>query len=177
MINRSKWQNRPDASVIENIISAFSTTPSPAPQNLVAADIEHLRKCDECRHAKDYFADKTREIILADERNYSHLVNAFDFFTPPAWHYYLPAFLIQDLLRQRHSFDHFWHFDDPVIVDKCWPRKIELLDQIQCQALINYLEYSKPYAEETGRIERLRKILEWWQSILQKKAVSDLIRG
>jgi hypothetical protein len=56
-------------------------------------------------------------VIIDDERNYPHLVNAFDFFTTQTWHYYLPVFLMQDLLRGRLSYNFFWHYDNNVVVD------------------------------------------------------------
>lgn len=166
-----RWVKGPEAKVIEQIISAFPFTPPPDDRNLVNADIDHLRKCDECRNARQFFAGKTRESILGDERNYNHLVNAFDFFTPETWHYYLPVFLIQDLIRQRHSFDHFWNYNEPGLIDGYWSPRIGLLDRLQCEALIEYLQFDRPYAIETGQIVELSRILDWWQAIYQEKLV------
>ncbi len=163
------WLKDPEAKVVEKILLAFPVTPPPKDENIVGAGIEHLRKCDECRDAQQFFAGKTREIILADERNYRHLVSAFDFFTPETWHYYLPVFLIQDLIRQRHSFNHFWHHNQPGLIDNYWSRRIELMNRLQCEALIEYLESYRHYAKQLGCINRLSRIVEWWQGIYQEK--------
>ncbi|HKS39567.1 MAG TPA: hypothetical protein VJX74_03060 [Blastocatellia bacterium] len=169
MIDTMNWLKDPEAKVVEQIISAFPITPPPRDENLVCAGIEHLQKCDECRNAQQFFKGKTREIILGDERNYPHLVNAFDFFTPETWHYYLPVFLIQDLIRQRHSYNHFWHHNEPGLIDGHWSKRIELMDMPQCEALIGYLEFHKSFTIESRDIEKLSKILEWWEGIYQEK--------
>ena|SRR6266498_5657133 len=169
MIETIRWLKGAEAKIAEKIISAFPVTPPPNDQNLVAADIAHLRKCDECRNARQFFTGKTREIILRDERNYPHLVNAFDFFTPQAWHYYLPVFLIQDLIRQRHSFNHFWHHNEPCLIEGHWSLRIELMEVPQCEVLIEYLQFYGPYAMQSGHTEELCGIIEWWQDIYQRK--------
>lgn len=169
MIERMQWLKSPEAQIVEKIISAFPDTPPPSDQNIVCAEMEHLKKCDDCRNAQHFFAGKIREDILADEQNYPHLVNAFDFFTPETWHYYLPVFLIQDLIRQRHCFDRFWNYSQPGIIDEHWSKRIELMSDSQCEALIEYLEFYRPYALEFGQIEELSRILEWWQGIYQEK--------
>ena len=167
------WYNesakRPEAKVVEKVISAFPFTLPPKDENLVGAGIEHLQKCDECRNAQQFFEGKARETILGDERNYPHLVNAFDFFTPEAWHYYLPVFLIQDLIRHRHSFNHFWNYYRSGLIDEGWLRRIELMDRPQCEALIEYLQFHRPYAIEAGDIEELNDTADWWQGIYQEK--------
>ena len=172
MNNKAAWQNRPEAKIIEKILSAFPATSSPDDQNIVAAETSHLAVCDECRNAQRYFAGKTREAILDDERHYPHLVHAFDFFTPQTWHYYLPVFLIQDLLRGRHGYNFFWHHDEQVVTEGYWPPRIELLSGPQVEALLGYLKSHIGYAEETGHKEELGRIVEWWQSLYEEKAAS-----
>jgi hypothetical protein len=169
MIGTMNWLKDPEAKVVEKITLAFLITPPPKDENIVGAGIGHLQKCDECRNAQHFFEGKTREIILGDERNYPHLVNAFDFFTPETWHYYLPVFLIQYLIRQRHSFNHFWHHNEPGLIEAYWLPRIQLMDGPQCEALIGYLEFHKSYAIESGDIEKLEKILDRWQAISQEK--------
>ncbi|HEX8179473.1 MAG TPA: hypothetical protein VF525_08015 [Pyrinomonadaceae bacterium] len=115
---------------------------------------------------------KTREDILYDERYYSHLVNAFSFFTPQTWHYYLPVFLIQDLLRGRHSFNFFWHNDEPIVMEGFWPRRVTLLSGQQVEVLLEYLESHTAYAEKFGHEEELGRIVEWWRSVYEEKSAS-----
>lgn len=158
--------------LIETINAAFSAVPKPDDEHIVAAEVEHLKKCDECRDAKEFLVGKTREIILSDERNYPHLVNGFAFLTVEAWHYYLPAFLIQDLLRQRHRFDTFWHYNEPVVIEEFWPKRIARLTLQQCEAILAYLEFSRPYAIGGGYEPKLNQIIDWWQSIHQNKLSS-----
>ncbi len=172
MIKKAQWQNRPEAKIIERILSAFPAAMPPDEKNIVAAEPAHLATCDECRDAQQYFAGKTRDAILDDERNYPHLVNAFSFFTPQTWHYYLPVFLIQDLLRGRHGYNFFWHHDEPVVIEGLWPQRIELLSRQQVEALLEYLESYTAYAEESGHKEELGRIVEWWQSIYEEKSAS-----
>ena len=172
MNKKSQWQNRPEAIIIKKILSAFPTTEPPDDRNVVAAEISHQAVCDECRDAQQYFAGKTREAILDDERNYPHLVNAFDFFTPQTWHYYLPVFLIQDLFRRRHSYNFFWHQDEPKVIEGYWPPRIELLSRVQVEALLEYLKSYSTYADESGHKEKLGRIVEWWQSIYEEKSAS-----
>lgn len=172
MIETMKWLKGPETKVIDKIISAFPATSLPDDQRIVDAKTEHLKRCDECRDAQVLFTGKTREIILGDELNYPHLVNAFDFFTPETWHYYLPVFLIQDLIRQRHSFYHFWHHSEPGLIEAYWSPRIQLLNRPQCEALIEYLQFHRPYAVESGQIEELSKILDWWQRIY-KEEIND----
>ena len=167
MIKKARWQNRPEAKVIGKILSAFPETTPPDDKDIVAAEPAHLAACDECRDAQQYFAGKTREDILYDERNYPHLVNAFSFFTPRIWHYYLPAFLIQDVLGERHSFNFFWHHDEPAVIEGLWPPRVELLSRQQVEALLDYLEGHTGYAEKFGHREELCRIVEWWKSIYQ----------
>jgi hypothetical protein len=169
-------ENSQEASIIEKISLAFSTTPRPDDENLVTADSNHLRECDDCREAKHFFKGKTRQDILSDERNYPHLVNAFDFFTPQAWYYFLPAFLIQGLIRQRYNYNHFWHHDQAELIKRYWSQRIELLDCKQTQAVLDYLECCKKGANEDGLIERFGKIVEWWQSIYQQKQLTNSIQ-
>jgi len=80
MIETGQLPKDLEAGVIEKICSAFPFTAPPAGESLVNAEIEHLRKCDECREAQQFFTGKSREIILSDEQNFPHLVNAFQFF-------------------------------------------------------------------------------------------------
>jgi hypothetical protein len=171
IIKKAHWQNRPEARIIAKILSAFPATMPPDEKNIVAAESAHLAVCGECRDAQQYCAGKTRESILVDERNYPHLVNAFSFFTPEAWHYYLPVFLIQDLLRGRHSFNFFWHQDEPIVVGY-WPQRIKLLSGTEVEVLLEYLESHTAYADESGHKEELRRIVEWWQSIYEEKSAS-----
>jgi hypothetical protein len=42
----------------------------------------------------------------------------------------------------------------------------------QCEALIEYLEFYRRYAEESGEKEELSTMLEWWQGIYQEKIVT-----
>jgi hypothetical protein len=172
IIKKAHWQNRPEAKIIEKILSAFPATIPPDEKNIVAAGSAHLAVCDECRDAQQYFAGKTREPILEDEGNYPYLVNAFDFFTPEAWHYYLPVFLIQDLLRGRHRFNFFWHHDEPVVIEEFWPPRVELLSGQQVEALLEYLESHTVYVEKLGHREELCRVVEWWQSIYEEKSAS-----
>lgn len=169
MIESLKWLKGSEAKIVEKINSAFPSTFPPSEQDIVGADIEHLEKCDECRDAQQNFAGKTRESIFADERNYPHLVNAFDFFTPETWHYYLPVFLIQDLIRRRYCFNRFWNYTQPGQVDGHWRKRIELMDERQCEALIEYLEDYKQHARDSSEAEGIARILEWWQGIYQDK--------
>lgn len=167
MIKRAQWQNRPEAKLIEKILSAFPSTSPPDGKNIVAAEPVHLAVCDECRDAQQYFERRKREDILDNERNYPHLVNAFSFFTPQTWHYYLPVFLIQDLLRSRHSYNFFWHHNEPLVIEGLWRPRIELLNIQQVGALLEYLESNSTYAEKRGHKEELGRIVEWWQSIYE----------
>jgi len=172
MIKKAPWQNRPEAKVIGKILSAFPETTPPDDKNIVTAEPAHLAACDECRDAQQYFVGKTREDILYDERIYPHLVNAFSFFTPQSWHYYLPVFLIQDLLRGRHSFNFFWHQDEPVVIEGFWPPRVTLLSGQQVEVLLEYLESHTAYVEKLGHREELCRIVEWWQSIYEEKSAS-----
>lgn len=172
MMKKMPWRNHPEANVIEKILSAFPETTPPDDENIVAADPAHLAACDECHDAQQYFVGKTREDILYDERKHLHLVNAFSFFTPQTWHYYLPVFLIQDLLSGRHSFNFFWHQDEPVVVEGFWPPRVELLSSQQVEALLEYLESHTAYVEKSGHREELCRVVEWWQSIYEEKSAS-----
>jgi hypothetical protein len=172
MIKNAPWQNRPEAEVIGKILSAFPEATPPDGKNIVAAGPAHLAACDECRDAQQYFVGKTRGDILYDERHYPHLVNAFSFFTPQTWHYYLPVFLIQDLLRGRHGFNFFRHDDEPAVIEGFWPPRVELLSEQQVEALLEYLESHTAYAEKFGRREELCGIVEWWRSIHKEKSAS-----
>ena len=169
MIEKAQWQNHPEFKVIERILSAFPVTTPPNDMNIVAAEASHLAVCDECGDAQQYFAGKTRGAILDDDRNYPHLVNAVDFFTPQTWHYYLPIFLIQDLLRGRHSFNFFWHQDEPVVIEGYWPPRIEFLNAPQVEALLEYLKSHSTYALEAGHQEELCRVVDWWQHIYEEK--------
>lgn len=172
MIMQVPWQKRLEAKVIEKILSAFPETRPPDDKNIVAAEPAHLAVCDECHDAQQYFVGKTREDILCDERQFPHLVNAFSFFTPQAWHYYLPVFLIQDLLRGRHRFNFFWHQDEPVVIEGFWSQRVELLGRQQVEALLEYLESHTAYVEKLGHKEELCRIVEWWQCVYEGKSAS-----
>ena len=165
MIEKTQWQNHSESKLIERILSAFPATAPPNDRNIVAAETAHLAVCEECRDAQQYFSGKTREAILDDERHFPHLVNAFDFFTPQTWHYYLPVFLIQDLVRERHSFDFFWHQDEPVVIEGYWPPRIQLLSRPQVETLLEYLMSHSTYALESGNREKLCRVVDWWQRI------------
>src|SRR4051812_9219169 len=172
IIKKAHWQNRPEAKIIEKILSAFPATIPPDEKNIVAAGSAHLAVCDECRDAQQFFAGKTREPLLDDEGTYPYLVNAFSLFTSEAWHYYLPVFLIQDLLRGRHNFNFFWHHDEAVVIEGYWPPRIELLSGPQVEAVLEYLKRYTAYAEERGNKEELCRIVDWWQSIYEEKSAS-----
>jgi hypothetical protein len=77
MIRTLNWLKGPEAKAVEKIDAAFPATAAPDEQNIVSADTQHLQTCDECRDAQQDFAGKTREAILADERYYPRLANAF----------------------------------------------------------------------------------------------------
>lgn len=173
MVETMHSEGSPAAEVIERIGRAFPPAAPPGDEQLVDADADHLRACDECRDARLFFAGKTRKQVLADELSYPHLVNAFSFFTPPAWHYYLPAFLIQDVLSGRHRYDFFWHYDEPVVIKLCWPPRIALLDMPQCEAILAYLEFCRGYATRAGWAGELNKVVGWWQQVRREKLASD----
>lgn len=46
------------------------------------------------------------------------------------------------------------------------------MDRQQCEAVIEYLESCRTYAKESGRIEELSRVVDWWQSIYEEKAGS-----
>jgi hypothetical protein len=169
MIETGQLPEDPEAGVIEKICLAFPFTAPPAGESLVNAEIEHLKECDECREAQQFFTGKSREIILSDERNFPHLVNAFSFFTSQVWHYYLPVFLIQSILRQRYRRYDFWHYEDRGLIKNFWSQRIQLLDGLQCEAILDYLELCRQSAIESGSEARLDKIIEWWESIRREK--------
>lgn len=132
--------------LIEKIKSAFSANKYPGDENLVATS-EHRAECEECREIYEAIVGKTWQDCL-DEKYYGKLCAGDSFFKPFAWHYYLPAYLIQSTERGKFSAFNFrppdeTEFEDEEFVKfwKDWEQKrIDLLSAAQCQVIVDYLE-------------------------------------
>lgn len=163
-------------TLIAAIRQAFAPVARPHDENLIVGDVDHFARCDECREARDFFWGRTRDLFSQDKEALRQTINALSFFTPAAWHYYLPAYLIGCLQNNRLSAETFWHHDEPVVKERFWPERIQLLDGQQCLGLIAYLHFALQTCEDDHRAaERCRRIISWWQDIYQHRFGNTLV--
>lgn len=158
--------------LIASISRAFAAIPFPGDENIIAGDSLHFATCDECREVRGFFRGKTRESCAKDENGYRQTVNAFSLFTPAAWQYYLPVYLIGCLQKQRLRYEDFWYHEESIVRDKVWPLRVKQLTPYQCSVIVDYLSYAHQQTiPHPDRTEDCLRVLNWWKEIYQNISV------
>jgi len=168
--------------LIEKIKSVFSDNNYPGDENLVASS-EHRAECEECREIYDQIVGKNWKECLED-KYYGTLCAGQSFFMPLAWHYYLPAYLIQCVQRGKFSSSDFCppietDFEDEDYI-KHWndwkQQRIDLLTSSQCKIIVDYLEITLKVwvGIEEGYEDKLAP-LNFWKENYQKASAKEQI--
>jgi hypothetical protein len=102
-----------------------------------------------------------------------------------AWHYYLPAYLIQCIYHKNFSSFSFQRpnysedFEDPNEAIEFWNRfeqpRIDALTSKQCRIIINYLEITVKAQElvDEFNLEYTHKALVYWNENYQNGLVKE----
>lgn len=163
-------------TLITEIRQAFANAAKPNDENIIVGDDNHFAKCDECREARDYFWGRTRESISQDKEAFRQTINALSFFTPSAWYYYLPEYLIGCLQNNRLRVNVFWHHEEPIVKERFWSERIELLNAQQCAIIIAYLNFAlKKYEDDFRKANDCQRIINWWREIYQNRFGNEFI--
>lgn len=119
-----------------------------------------------------------------EDKDYGTLCAGQSFFKPLAWHYYLPAYLIQRVQRGKFSSSDFCppsesDFEDEDYI-KHWndwvQKRIDLLTSSQCRIIVDYLEITlKVWAGiEKGYEDKLAPLI-FWKENYQKASTKEQI--
>ena len=161
--------------LVENINNAFANVPYPKDENLISSP-EHRAECEECQGLYDFFVGKTWEKTLG-EKSFGWLSHAQSFFLPPAWQYYLQAYLIQLINQKDFSASlYFQPNDDPELND-FEESRVKLLTSWQCDVIIEHLEI----ADELWRgidnyeEEKNQRALIFWKENYRKALAKERI--
>lgn len=173
------------AQLIADIKEAFANVPYPGDENLI--DNEHRATCEECQEIYTYFIGKLWENCL-DEESSIWVSHAQCFFTPLAWQYYLPAYLIDDIQKKYFSnlsfrpskisdfeeddfsesdFIEFWNgYEQP---------RIDILSTKQCKVIVNFLEAGYEICKGGFKHEEgdAQEALEFWKENYQKALAKE----
>jgi len=160
---------------IEKVKRAFSNNIYPVDENLIASP-KHLAECEECKGYHDFFVGKKWEDCL-NANAFGKLCGGQSFFKASAWHYYLPAYLIQLINNQRffagYEFQPREDTDLPELIE--WQKEeISLLSSKQCEVIVDYLEITLKVWEgiEKGYQDD-RKALNFWKENYQKALAKE----
>ncbi len=158
--------------LIEDIKKAFSGNKYPGDENIVGC------RCEECNEYYEFFVGRTWEECFAEE-SYGKVCGGQSFFKPLAWHYYLPAYLIQCIkhrwFRSSFEFKEFVDEDIPELI-KRQKEEIILLTAKQCKVIVDYLETALLAWQgiEKG-FEDNEKPLIFWKQNYQKALAKEKI--
>ncbi len=86
------------------IEDAFADMVYPGDQN-IATNPNH---CDECSETDDFFKDKHWQELSGPNQKLQTGWGGLSFLSPPAWRYFMPAYLIVGISDGEHSEDAAW---------------------------------------------------------------------
>jgi hypothetical protein len=153
---------------IEKIKLAFAGVEYPGDDNLIA-DADHRAKCDECQLLYDRFRGVRWEQASDNIQWLGHLAHAKSFFTVAAWHYYLPAVLIQRYCRHAFSSSEFAPSTLPLLFEYERAREA-ILTSAQCSVLIEFMKVALAYFR--GHDDAYfcqQRALAHWEAVLATK--------
>jgi hypothetical protein len=121
------------------IEQAFTGVPQPADDNITRCPYN----CAECRRIAELFKGKTSGGFSVEELRTVHV--ALSLFTPEAFHYYLPAFMLAsvdsyekgDVIPDAIRF----HFEYSHEAQGHFPLRMSKLSPVQRKAIIEYLVF------------------------------------
>jgi hypothetical protein len=174
-------KSRPDlrigeisSGLTERIKIAFSDVQYPK-NEYISGSQEHNEVCWEHRECNDFFEGKRWEDCL-EEDSYRTLCGGQAYFNPQAWHYYLPAYLIQCLIHNKFSAIALGGFLDGhySAVSEWIDKRIELLTSAQCLLIVEYLELSLEFWKGVSEgYEDDLKPLNYWRENYQKALLKE----
>ena len=126
-------------SIKETIEKAFADVAYPGDHNITRCPYN----CSECRRVADYFKGKTWQGHQVEELRPQHVALAL--FTPEAFHYFLPAFMLVsiggyekgDVITDGIRF----HFEYTQEIKGHYAVRMSKFTQPQRKAIIDYLVY------------------------------------
>lgn len=165
---------RKSYGLIKEIKQVFSTGKYPE-NEFISGSAEINQDSWEFRECHEYFVGKKWEDCL-DEKSYRKLIGGQSYFNTKAWHYYLPAYLIQSIKNKKFSFLHFKEFTDedlPEVI--AWHKeKIQLLSSKQCKVVIQYLEITLEVWKDIEKgYEDDLETLKFWQKNYQNALLKE----
>lgn len=168
---------------VNETTNAFANNKYPGNENLISSP-QHLAECEECRGYYEFFVGKTWQDCLITD-SYKKLNGGQSFFKPLAWHYYLPAYLIQCIYQKSFSSfnfekpDYSKDFEDPNEANEFWNRfeqpRIDALTSKQCRIIIDYLEITAKTQESVDEyfLENTQKALIYWKENYHKAIAKE----
>ncbi|MDX2043445.1 MAG: DUF6714 family protein [Acidobacteriota bacterium] len=157
--------------LIEKIKQAFAGTPFPGNENIIG-NPDHVAICEECKDWEDDLANKKWEGFAENEYEFS-VGGAMCFLSDVAWHYFLPAYLIESI--QAGHFDHF-HLrkeSDPELIGYQQNRHNKLSIK-QCQIAREYLQVGlERHGSADYFADEYRDAIEYWEERIQAQKVKE----
>lgn len=172
-----------EENFIEETKNAFADNKYPGDENLISS-AEHLAVCEECREYYEFFVGKTWQDCLKID-SYGKLSGGQSFFKPLAWHYYLPAYLIQCIYHKKfyssdfRKPDYSEDFEDPNEAIDFWNEwkqpRIDALTAKQCNVIIRYLEITAKIYELVGEfyLEDTLEAIAFWRENYRKAIAKE----
>ena len=150
--------------MINRVRDVFAEVPYPGDDNLLGAP-EHVQSCGECSGLHKALVGRTWRDLAENDSSSGYVSHAMSFFSPEAWHYYLPAYLIQNLKRGVFSCLYF----RPIGAREYLEDRIKYLTREQCRVVIAFLLLAvgqDPSGQQ--QVDRNAEAVEYWKKMCQK---------
>ena len=118
------------------IEEVFADVPYPGVEDILGAP-EHVQSCGECNRLQNALVGRTWKDLANDEARSGDVSHAMSFFSPSGWHYYLPAYLIQNVRRCIFSSIYFRPIS--LGIQEHLEQRAKQLTRAQCKVIIAYL--------------------------------------
>jgi hypothetical protein len=140
-----------------NIETAFTDADSPDPDNIIEHD------CPECRAVRRVFQKEHWRSLKAEKIDWGH--DKLPLFTPHAFHYFLPAFMLyclddpSDIVCELLVYSLIFHEEKD-----WWQKRVDKFTPNQkaaCSLFLRWVQLQPEYASDSEDIERA--VAQWWQ--------------
>jgi hypothetical protein len=158
-------QNRKEdySRLVDRIREVFTDVAYPGDNDILCTP-EHVRGCGECSGLQRALDGRKWEDLAIEPRGY--VLHAMDFFTPRAWHYYLPAYLIQTV--NGRIFSSLPFRPSSSAAKKHLEERVEHLTRDQCRVIIAYLLIVfKENQSSQIEVDRNVEAVNYWKALCE----------
>lgn len=148
---------------VENLQSkieaAFSDIEPPSPKNI----IEH--ECQECRDVEQTFRNQNWRNIELKKVEWAY--DKLPLFTPEAFQYFLPAFMIYSLRKPESDVCEFlvYALASKKVSVEWWQERLDKFTEAQKSVCSLFLRWLLPNREYTYDAKDIKRALEtWWKT-------------